>query len=460
MTPVALPSKPAEEPLVRVVMWLVVLLVSFFWMYGSWRDAFRPKEGYYWDFSQEWLSARNFWTGKPIYLSQRDTLVVHTGHTTVREGDMLPWNAHPPASVLLGLPFGALPFERLSYRDAHLLWNLTMTVCFLWALVIALRLRARPIELGGILMIATLLLLCAPLLTQLFQGQLNGIIVLLAVLAWAADRREQYFLAGLLIGLAAGIKIVPAFLMLYWLMQRRWRALLGGAVGFLLINGTAAALFGIDAFRTYIEVVVPSVSGYRSSWDNVSLSGLWYKLFFPREVERVQALVYAPWLAIALSMLSQAAVAALVAWKCFVAKTRPQRDHALGLTVIGMLLVSPITWSHYFLILMLPLCVSSGKPTSSVGQWFYWISLTLLWIPIPWTAVPSMGIEIAKVWNVDRRSLPQATPRQVLLGLAVQTYALCVFFAIYYRTFPSASAVGSENRSPSVSAPSQADTGR
>ena len=78
--------------------------------------VFQPPEGTFPDFVQEWLSARNFWTGQPIYRPQSESIHEYTG----RRIDMaLPWNAHPPGAVLVAVPFGLF----LDYRSAHLAWN-------------------------------------------------------------------------------------------------------------------------------------------------------------------------------------------------------------------------------------------------------------------------------------------------------------------------------------------------
>jgi hypothetical protein len=82
-------------------------------------QAFRPPEGRTSDFVQEWLSARNFATGHPIYESQ---FVSGSRHLPESPPPYLQYNAHPPGSVLL-----ALPFAGLNYWDAHFAWNLVTT---------------------------------------------------------------------------------------------------------------------------------------------------------------------------------------------------------------------------------------------------------------------------------------------------------------------------------------------
>ena len=79
------------------------------------------------DFVQEWTSARNWQVGRPVYQDMRESIPFHL--PKARPGD-LHFNAHPPAAVLIALPFGSL-----SYRAGLRTWNLISLVCVALALV-------------------------------------------------------------------------------------------------------------------------------------------------------------------------------------------------------------------------------------------------------------------------------------------------------------------------------------
>jgi alpha-1,2-mannosyltransferase len=417
----------------RLYLWIGLTAVACVWQGANWATAIRPAPGYFFDFSQEWLSGRNYFAGQPVYSPQGEAVGWHTEYRPKRADDMLPWNAHPPVAILLGLPFCQLPYEQ-----AHLAWNIFSLIAFLLAVILAFRTRTTPLDEVQFFQIAALLVVCAPLQVQTFQGQLNGALVLLVALSWMADRRDWELLAGALIGAAAAIKIVPAFLLIAWIARGRWRPVWGAGIAFILLNAVAAILFGVSAFETYIRTIIPSVSLYRSSWDNISLSGLWFKLFDPQEKERVIALWKAPWLAQALAIASQLAVSAIVFVVCRRAHDRGQRDHAIAIAIVGMLLVSPITWGHYLLMLVVPLAVESTRPRSLPGRTAWGASLIAMWLPIAALAAPAMGIKALKQWNVERFTLPEATPVQTLAGLEIQLYALLIYFACVYVTFPRA----------------------
>ena len=70
-------TRPAAESRVSLIRFglgaaaAVLALVSFVPVFFG---LFRPADPYR-DFSQEWLSARNFWVGEPVYSPQRAAMV-------------------------------------------------------------------------------------------------------------------------------------------------------------------------------------------------------------------------------------------------------------------------------------------------------------------------------------------------------------------------------------------------
>lgn len=69
-----------------------------------------------------------------------------------------------------------------------------------------------------------------PLWLDLVFGQVSALTCALAVLAFVAHGRRRSALAGLLLGLAASIKVYPALFAVYFLLRRDRRALLGFAI--------------------------------------------------------------------------------------------------------------------------------------------------------------------------------------------------------------------------------------
>jgi len=362
--------------------------------------AVRPPPDAFTDFSQEWLSARNYRAGLPVYANQTESLYRHTDLLRAPGEGILPWNAHPPASILL-----ALPFARLDYADAHLAWNLATAPLFVLAVVLVLRelrVRLRP---SSVFPATVLVIACHPLSYQLLQGQLDFVLAFLVTAAWVADRRGRPGWAGAAVGAATAIKLYPGFLFVYFLFARRWRALATGAAAFLALNALAAGVFGPEAFRTYVGEVLPAVVGYRTDWRNVSLAGFWLRLFDPDEADRVAAVVRAPFAGHVIAAACRLAVAAVVAVVCVRVKSVAARDRAFALCLVGMLLVSPIAWTHYFLLLLLPLGLVWARLPADGPRVAMWAAFLVMWLPENFFATLVFGPEVATAMARNKHPL-------------------------------------------------------
>jgi hypothetical protein len=177
--------------------------------------------------------------------------------------------------------------------------------------------------------------------------------------------------AGAALGAAAALKLFPAFLAVYFLARREWKVLKVAAATFLALALLTAAVLGTEVYRTYLGEVLPrTAERYRSAWFNLSLAGFWARLFDPQAGDRgmhVTPLLLSRPLAHAAFAASAVAVAAVVAFCAARARSRSAADLAFGVALVGMLLVSPITWEHYLLLLPLPLAVLWKRLPPSEG---------------------------------------------------------------------------------------------
>jgi hypothetical protein len=422
----SVPDNPERRtpPTWKIAVWAALALVVVPVFGPRFVAMFHPPPGYFMDFSQEWLSARNYFTGSPVYSPQIDAMKRHTGQVPKNPEDMLPWNAHPPASVLLGLPFGQVT----DYATAHYYWNLATYPLFLAGLAVVAFSLGTPVRWWAVFPAVVLILVSGPVFVHLGLGQLNFVLLPLLAVAWAADRRGHQVLAGAALGLAAGLKLFPAFLFLYFLFGRRWTALAAGVVAVVLTNAVAWAVFGTDAFTTYVREVMPSLMNYRSSWRNVSLTGFWYRLYDPQPHEKIVPLMVLPKVAPVAALASQLVVTAVVAWFAWRSRTPIGRDRAFAVAVFGMLLASPIAWTHYFVLLAVPVGILWAHLPRGWPRWAFWPLIVPLWLPENFFALLAVGAEQARLM-INRRHAPiDATTN--LVALSAFTYVLLALFAL------------------------------
>jgi hypothetical protein len=345
----------------------------------------RPEPDRVNDFFQDWGSARNLLVGLPIYTHHAISIPRHL-HVPFNSVTSVEYNAHPPTSVLL-----AIPFVHLNYPDAVLAWNTLSLVAFLASLAIVA--IALPVPRALLLPCLALLTFCHPLYGNLYQGQLTLILVLLVTVMWVLERSERSEMAGLVLGTAAAIKLFPAYLAVYYTAQGKLRPLLTATLMFLVLTGATAAVLGLDAYRDYVQIVLPAQTRFRSLGYNYALAGLWYRLFDPiGERGWMTPLWSSPALAQYGTLFSDLMITAVLAIFVRRARTRSQRELSFASAVTAMLLVSPVTWDTSLPLLLVPFAVvahNSGR---------------LPWIPA------ALIVVLAIVWS------PQQAITRLALG--------------------------------------------
>jgi hypothetical protein len=411
--------KPAR---LRTVAW-AALFVSLLAAQGRYLAAVAyPTSGYVGDLGQDWLSARNVLTGHPPYELLNPAYERATGRPP--PAGMLLHNAHPPAAVLV-----ALPFAPLDYPAAHLAWTLLSLPLLAAAVGLVVR------ELGGrcraetVFAALALALLAFPVRVHVELGNWSGLLAFLVSAAWVADRRGRQPLAGAAVGVAAALKVFPAFLLLYFAAAGRWRAVGWAAAAFLAVNAAAAAACGPGAFATYARDVVPATAAENaSSWMNVSATGFWMRLFAPTPDHKVIALADAPVVGAALARASQLAVAGLAVWAARRRESVEARDRGFASACAGMVLASPVSWSYSFLLLPVPVGLLAARLPAGRGRLLLWVALAVIWVP-PYTfAEWALGRDQARDMLSDRHD--PLTPAQNLVLASPGNYAAAAVFGL------------------------------
>lgn len=429
-------------PFARIIAWGITAIVVVVVVGPTYIRTFLPPDRAYTDFLQEWLSARNYLAGAPVYREVPVSLQEHMPHRQRPDGSWpniaftdpatgaliaeMKYNAHPPFAVLV-----AVPFALLEYPYAHLAWNLVTYGLFLAAIAVVVYELRVPFAWPA-LFPAIILLLGNPVLNQLYQGQLNCLLASLITAAWVADRRGRPALGGVAIGLAGAVKLYPLFLLIYFAFTRRWSGLAAGILAFLAANGVAGTVFGMEAFREYFLTVVPAVAGqFEQSWVNLSLHGFWQRLMgseiFASRLGPTTVCMVGRGLAWGVVLM----VALVVARACHRACTRENRDCAFALAVVATLLVSPITWSHYSLLLLLPIALAWMRATPGPETWLFGAILGVLWLPPNFAAQVWLGQDAAAMFN--DLSHPQLTIGENLGIVSIPHYALVGLFLLVLR---------------------------
>ena len=429
-TRILVPASPASRSWPWSARWLWIVLCGAVcaWQGPPFVKNLRPGPQEVLDFFQEWASARNYFHGLPVYEPQAHTMELYLGYRLGPHESAIKVNAHPPSSVLL-----ALPFAKLAYPDAFLAWNLLS----LAALAVSIRLVVRelkiPFSFWSLLPTLALLLLCNPFRQQIIQGQLNLILLLLLTGLWVAERSGRSKLAGLFLGTATAIKLFPGLFFVYYALRKRWDICAWGIAGFCGLTALTATLFGPTVYLHYIREALPEVTVFYDWWPNVSLPGFWRKLF-DGPSGRVIPLWHSPLLARVGILLSWGIVLTFLARAVLSARSRAAYDRTFGLTLTAMLLLSPITWDHYAVLLLLPLALlwMELPPGDRRNSFFVCVILLFMTPMIYWYLL--IGATM-KTWLTM-----VATPWQALVALSLPCYALVGLFVLGLRLCGEAAA--------------------
>jgi alpha-1,2-mannosyltransferase len=243
-----------------------------------------------------------------------------------------------PYMLFVYTPFAALlvtPLAWLGASGALAVWTFLSLLALVAAVWLALGL-VDP-DAGGrrrgrlALAIAVAALLSGPILSDIWLGQIN-IIILAAVLWDLAGSPGR--LRGVAIGIAAGIKLTPLIFVLYFLLTRQLRsaAVAGGtflatmAVGFCLLPGPSRAYWG-GLFLQPQRALPPGAILY-----NESLYGM-----FNRSPLDTSGL---PWLEPAIAAVVGVCGLTVAVW----AYRRGREQAGIIACAVTGLLCSPITW--------------------------------------------------------------------------------------------------------------------
>jgi alpha-1,2-mannosyltransferase len=267
--------------------------------------------------------------------------------TWLNGGD--PYGQLPPTSRGTVLPFIYPPFAILLFVPTALLsaWTgfLLLTVistvllfAVVFAFLVALRGREKGLVLPAFLAIGVQLLAAGmdPVRSTLGYGQIN--IVLMALVAADCLVVNKRF-RGVLVGVAAAVKLTPAVFILFFLVRKDYRAALRAGVTFLAATALAFAVLPASSVtywtRSLFDAGQIGTPGYvgnqslRSAFDRLSIDFWWV----------LPAL-------------------ATVALTVFVIR-RSSVPMGVAVTALCGLLVSPVSWVHHW-VWLVPVLVVLG----------------------------------------------------------------------------------------------------
>ncbi len=264
---------------------------------------------------------------------------------------------YPPLFALLAVPLSGLSFP--AALDLWLGLDLLLLGLFM-ALYVEIRGDAMtPGEVAFMITVCCFEFL--PLIWAMAVGQTSLIVLVLLTATLLLWKRDGDVAAGVALGLAVAIKLTPALLGVFFWWRGRRKIAVVSAIVFVATQAISIAALGWEVHREFFLSVVPSMAGGTCYFLNQSLGAFFNRLLTGgdvREVELVRS---------GTARLLAAASGLLLVAICSPALRRRAGGVVLaeeiqfGLVLLLTLVLSPISWTHHYLLALLPLLTLAGS---------------------------------------------------------------------------------------------------
>ncbi|MFI5258677.1 MAG: glycosyltransferase family 87 protein [Candidatus Limnocylindrales bacterium] len=254
---------------------------------------------------------------------------------------------YPPPFALAAIPFEVLPAPLGLWA-----WLATMVAAFLAGTALL------PVRANVRWSIVLLAALSFPFLYAVKLGQVGPLLYLAFAAGWRWIDRSGA--TGLAVAGGALAKLQPALLFGWMITTRRWRALAVGLGAVAVVAGITSAVAGTASWSDYLALL-GRVNKPITTPQNLTVGAIAYRAGTTMEVATI---------------LQWAALAGVLVITCF---AWLRRDGATGFVVgaVATQLLSPVIWSHYAMLLLLPVAMLLQR-----RQWWAVMIPLATWLPL------------------------------------------------------------------------------
>jgi hypothetical protein len=365
------------------------------------------------DIMQDIVSAQEFLAGRSLYPAQEkmsaqiqatldnepEPLSLSHWWPALREKEIaareearqLPWvQAHPPFMSLFFVPFVKCFGVTGTYFAISLL-SLGALLVTLVLLRRGLDITLSPWQQAALFLVV---LGWAPIVGVLRTGQLGLLLCALIVGAWYCLRCRRPILAGMAIGLATCLKLYPGLLLVY-LLFRQHRAFVSAVGTIVVLLGYTGMAVGWDVFREHFVTAQQVVTDYAWYPNNLSLLGVLVRSIGTS----AEQLEIARGIFVGVGLLIVGGLGwALLRGKTGQSSSSLQLDVEYSLVIALIPLLSPITWDHYLVILLLPLAVLGRQVLQRRSGYLTGFMSLIVLLAIPDTTFTWLSQSLGSLW--------------------------------------------------------------
>src|SRR5271155_4357246 len=342
-----------RQPAILAVVWICALLV----LTGTLTKM--PDQWHRRDFSNYYESAWALRHGIDPYATNLTPIGAQLGLETN-------WLVHASETPPFLLCFE--PPTRMRPRVAFWIW-IAINFSAL-AIAMYLLLARRPGLTGRTaLLLAALMLMSAPVNLNFYWGQSQLIVLALMVAAMRAMERERDGAAGVLIAASTLLRAYPLLLVGYFVLRRKWRAVIFAAAGIAAGGLATVALLGWSQTLSFIHGAV-RLTDYSvvNRVDNLSLGPFVSRMFWSLTATMPGS--SADWIRRAAIATADILVLGVTIRATLAGASRCDPDWRIySLWIATALMLTPVGWHHYLVLLAIPFvqmvaAAGDGRPIS------------------------------------------------------------------------------------------------
>jgi hypothetical protein len=275
----------------------------------------------------------------------------------IPENELMPGFVNIPIIALL-----FTPFSLFSIPKSHVLFVL-LSILSSFA---ACYFLAKLTKVFGFELIALIgfFIINGPLYNSILEGNSTHFVFLLVLAGFFCSQTKREIWSGVLLAIAALVKI-PLFLLgIYYVLRGRWRVVVGFSSALLAIVAASVLLFGLDLHMTWFEQCIQRYAGKPMAAYNVqSVDGFLARLLVSSNLTNWLPLeVGWEFKLLRYTLLSLLVGTTLwVCWRSNKPRSLEEENLEFSIALCLALVISPVSWTHYYLFLLLPLSLYLGN---------------------------------------------------------------------------------------------------
>jgi len=263
---------------------------------------------------------------------------------------------HPYVHVPF-MAFFLRPVLGIPYRSMAKILLLINFLSVIIALYLILKLVGKASNFGWLSFAIFAMAYFFPLRYGLWLGQTSPLIFLGLTVVYCCAYAGYPKTAGCILGGIISLKITPVFFLVYFLIKRKWVVLVSSTITVVMIGACSVYLAGWESNVTFLQNIVRLTGRSLASWNNQSLDGYllrcvvdayhiysWQLLELPFKMKIVRYVAVVPMLVLWLM---------IIVYPTGV-KEEDQNLITFSLALVLLVMLPPISWSHYLLFFVFP----------------------------------------------------------------------------------------------------------